>query len=71
MSIIICGAGRVGYNIAQYLTNSNLPVTVIDNDIQVVKKITDELDVQAVCGCASDPNVLERAGAEKIGRAHV
>lgn len=64
MSIIICGAGRVGYNIAQYLTNSNLPVTVIDNDIQVVKKITDELDVQAVCGCASDPNVLERAGAE-------
>ena len=66
MSIIICGAGRVGYNIAQYLTNSNLPVTVIDKDPKVVKKVTEELDVQVIEGYASDPEVLERLEPTKL-----
>lgn len=66
MTILVCGAGRVGYNIIQYLSHTNHPLVVIDNNPQVIQKITEELDVRAVLGEASDPEVLEKAGAHDV-----
>ena len=40
-----------------------MDVIVIDKSSDLIKKVVDELDVSAVCGYASYPNVLERAGA--------
>lgn len=62
MKVIICGAGQVGFNLARYLANRN-HVTVIDNSPELIAKINDRLDVKAILGYASYPEVLEKAGA--------
>lgn len=61
MKIIICGAGQVGFAIARYLAADN-DVTVIDTNVDLVRRVNDNLDAQAVLGHASHPDVLERAG---------
>ncbi len=64
MNIIICGAGQVGFNLAKYLAGRNHNITVIDINQTLITKINDRLDVKAVCGHASHPDVLRRAGVE-------
>jgi trk system potassium uptake protein len=63
MKVIICGAGQVGYNIARYLAQEDNEVTVIDQSAELTRKISDTLDVKAINGFASHPNVLAQAGA--------
>ncbi|GLQ07250.1 Trk system potassium transporter TrkA [Sneathiella chinensis] len=63
MKVIVCGAGQVGSNIARQLARENNDVTIIDNNADLVRKIGEELDVQAMVGHASHPEVLEAAGA--------
>jgi len=62
MKVIVCGAGQVGFHIAQHLSRENNDVTVIDQSPELVRRISDTLDVQGVIGHASRPDVLERAG---------
>lgn len=64
MKIIVCGAGQVGFNIAKQLAAERNDVTVIDQNPELIRKIGDMLDVQAMLGHASLPEVLERAGAQ-------
>lgn len=64
MRIIICGAGRVGLSIAGYLCQQKNHVTVIDNDPHLIKAIVNKHDIHGLCGYASQPDVLSRAGAE-------
>ncbi len=63
MRVIICGAGQVGYSIAAYLAREENDVTVIDLDASLVAQINDELDVNGMVGHASNPDVLQQAGA--------
>lgn len=63
MKVIICGAGQVGSNIAKYLASEGNHVTVIDQAPELIQRIHDTLDVQAMVGYASHPDVLEAAGA--------
>ncbi len=63
MKVIVCGAGQVGFNIARHLALENNDVTVIDQSPELIRKITDTLDVQGVIGHASHPDVLEKTGA--------
>jgi trk system potassium uptake protein len=63
MKVIVCGAGQVGYNIAHYLAGENNDVTIIDQRPDLIRKVSDTLDVQVVLGFASHPAVLEQAGA--------
>jgi trk system potassium uptake protein len=62
MKVIVCGAGQVGFNIAKQLAAEHNDVTVIDQSPELIQKIGDSLDVQAMVGHASQPDVLERAG---------
>lgn len=64
MKIIICGAGQVGGQIALRLSEEGHSVTVIDVDPDLVRKVTDRLDVSGVVGHAAHPEVQERAGAQ-------
>lgn len=64
MDVIICGAGQVGFGIAQKLSSENNAVTVVDLSVGLVRKITEELDVRGVVGHGSHPDVLKRAGIE-------
>ena len=63
MKVIVCGAGQVGSNIARHLATEDNNVTVIDQNPELVRKISDSLDVRGIVGHASHPAVLERAGA--------
>ena len=63
MKVIVCGAGQVGSQIARHLSDEGNAVTVIDNNAQLVRNVTDALDVAGVVGFASHPDVLARAGA--------
>src|SRR5690606_25836077 len=62
MKVVVCGAGQVGSAIARYLSREENDVTVIDNNPQIIRQISDTLDVQGIVGYASHPDVLERAG---------
>lgn len=64
MKVIVCGAGQVGFNIARYLANEKNDVTVIDQSPDLIRRLSDVLDVQAFVGHASHPEVLEQAGIE-------
>ena len=63
MKVIICGAGQVGSQLARHLSNEGNDVTVVDQQGDLIRRITDQLDVSGITGFASHPDVLERAGA--------
>ncbi len=63
MKVVIGGAGQVGYNIARHLASEGNDITVIDQRPDLVRKISESLDVKALVGFASHPDMLERAGA--------
>ena len=64
MKVIVCGAGQVGYNIARYLAAAGNDVTAIDQRPELTQNIGESLDIRAITGFASHPDVLEQAGAE-------
>ena len=64
MKSIICGAGVVGESIAESLSKEGLDVTVIDESVETIKKISESLDVKTILGTVSSPSVLESAGAK-------
>ncbi len=63
MKIIICGAGQVGGQLARHLSGENNDVTVVDQNPDLIRRITDQLDVGGITGFASHPDILTRAGA--------
>ena len=63
MKAIICGAGQVGSNISRVLAQESVDVTVIDQRPDLIQKINESLEVQAMVGYASQPDILEAAGA--------
>ncbi len=62
MKIVIVGAGEVGYNIARRLSMENKDVVVIDKDAAALRRVAENLDVQAIQGSGSSPVMLEEAG---------
>lgn len=64
MKVIVVGAGEVGLNIARHLVNEDQDVVVIDQDPESIRYISDQLDVQTICGFGSHPDVLEEAGCD-------
>ncbi|NNC37596.1 MAG: Trk system potassium transporter TrkA [Acidimicrobiales bacterium] len=64
MNIIICGAGRVGYGIAEQLSAERNSVTIVDISADLIQTVTTELDVRGIVGNGSFPSVLQDAGAE-------
>lgn len=63
MRIVICGAGQVGYGIAERLAAENNDVSVIDSSPSLIQNIQDKLDVRGHVGHGAHPDVLSRAGA--------
>ena len=65
MRVIICGAGQVGYGIAERLAAEQNDVSVIDTAPELVRTIRDQLDVRGFVGHGAHPDVLELAGAQQ------
>ena len=66
MNIIICGAGQVGYSIANQLSQQGHSITVIDKTSADIQKINDNLDAKGIVGIATYPSVLELAEAKGL-----
>lgn len=67
MSIIIIGAGEVGYHLARRLSQEKKDVVVIDRDWEKVRRVQNTLDVQAIHGSGSSISVLRQAGISEAG----
>ena len=65
MKIIIVGAGEVGYHIAQKLSEENQEVFLIDKDPEKIRRITENLDVQAILGSGTSPERLRASGIKE------
>ncbi|MBU3142931.1 Trk system potassium transporter TrkA [Clostridium sp. CF012] len=64
MKIIIIGAGKVGYTLAENLVEENNDVTIIDISVNAIEKVEDNLDVMSIKGSGVSTNVLLEAGIE-------
>lgn len=59
--VVLCGWGRVGQAIARYLLTSNDDVVVVDSSAERIATV----DGPAVCGDATDEEVLRAAGIDR------
>jgi len=64
MRVVICGAGQVGYGIAERLATEQHDVSVIDTQPLLVQAVRDTLDVKGIVGNGAHPDVLAEAGIE-------
>ncbi|OPX88458.1 MAG: Trk system potassium uptake protein TrkA [Pelotomaculum sp. PtaB.Bin104] len=62
MKVIIIGAGKVGFSMAQLLSTEDHDVTIIELSPQRQQVLEDNLDVQVIGGSGSSTSVLEAAG---------
>lgn len=62
MKAIIIGAGKVGFSIAQLLSNEEHDVVVIEQDEERSQLVDQVLDVQVINGSGASWKVLEAAG---------
>ena len=65
MRIIVVGIGKVGYTVAEQLSNEKHDVTLIDTNEKVLNAVLNHLDVIAVHGNGASRKVLSEAGVEE------
>ncbi|MCB1486372.1 MAG: Trk system potassium transporter TrkA [Bauldia sp.] len=65
MRVVICGAGQVGFGIAERLSAEENDVSVIDTSHELIQAIRDSLDVRGFIGHGAHPDVLSQAGADQ------
>ena len=65
MNIIIAGAGKVGYDLAENLSKENHSVVIIDKNPQILRKAEENLDVMCIKGSATSTSVLLESGVKE------
>lgn len=65
MKIIIIGDGKVGYSLAENLSNEGNDVVVIDKDPEALRKANEFLDVMCIKGNGLSTKVLIEAGVRE------
>jgi trk system potassium uptake protein len=65
MKVVICGAGQVGFGIAERLAAEGNDVSVIDLQPRLIQQISDRLEVRGFVGHGSHPDILAQAGVEQ------
>ncbi|MDP2228642.1 MAG: Trk system potassium transporter TrkA [Moraxellaceae bacterium] len=65
MKILILGAGQVGATLAGSLVHENNDITVVDTNSRALAELAEHFDIATVCGKASHPSVLLKAGAKE------
>lgn len=64
MNIIIAGAGKVGFTLAEHLSQEGHSVTVVDVSQTALDRASNQLDVMCVKGNSSTRSTLLEAGAD-------
>jgi trk system potassium uptake protein TrkA len=65
MHILIVGAGVVGTNLAEQLSREGQEISVVDHNPNLIRKLSEKLDVRTVVGEATSPDILRQAGIER------
>ncbi len=68
MYIVIVGAGRIGYNLAEKLIQDKHAITIIEKDKKTCEEMSLKLDALIINGDGCEPRFLEDAD---LGRADV
>ena len=66
MHILIVGAGDVGFQLAKRLTQTPHDITILEADVEKVKRAREQLDVLVVEGSGSSFHALESAGIRQV-----
>ena len=48
MKVMIVGAGKLGYKLAELMNNEDIDVTLVDVNLKTLERINDHLDVLTV-----------------------
>jgi len=67
LNILIVGAGKVGYYLAERLSQEEHEVTVIEQDGDRRAVVENNLDVMTVAGNGASPKILAESGIDKAG----
>jgi trk system potassium uptake protein TrkA len=62
---VVLGAGRIGFGVAKELSLNANDVSVVDFSAEVLKVVSERLDVKPICGHAADIEILKEAGIEE------
>ena len=62
---IICGAGRMGRTIAQFLKEREKPFVLIDCDEEVLSSVCDKGNFASILGDATQDETLQQAGIDR------
>ena len=65
MRIIVIGAGKVGFTIAEHLIAEEHDVIIIDKNEEVVERCTGSLDALCIRGNGANAKILLEAGVDK------
>ncbi|MFH1577488.1 MAG: NAD-binding protein [Candidatus Omnitrophota bacterium] len=65
MYVVIVGAGKVGYFLAEKLFRDNHSVALIEKNKAVCEEVTRKLDILVINGDACSPAALKEAGIER------
>lgn len=61
MNIIIAGDGEVGFYLAKSLNELNHNITVVDPNLELLKRLESDSDLLTIVGSSTSPQVLEAA----------
>lgn len=67
MKIIVVGAGKVGYSVAQRLVQDEHDVYIIEKSAERIRKMENSLDVSLVQGNGSSLKLLKQIGMDDVG----
>ena len=62
---IVCGQGRMGTTICEYLARRNKPFVVIDHNEEQINELVEQHDWLCLAGDATDDAILRQAGIER------
>jgi trk system potassium uptake protein TrkA len=62
LKIIVAGAGKVGYTVAEQLADEGHDITIIDSNPDKINHVSNELDVISIEGNGASIDLLEEAG---------
>ena len=59
MKVIIIGAGKLGYKLAESMINSEVDVTLVDSNPEVINRANEHLDLLTVCANGLEIEILK------------
>jgi trk system potassium uptake protein TrkA len=62
LKIIVTGAGKVGYTVAEQLAEEGHDITIIDANHEKISRASDDLDVISLEGNGASLELLDEAG---------